>query len=205
MWGERRDLHLVHSRRLLRPQPGAASTASTIGEADRRKYEADSGVQSATAQERENRGRPRPRPAGRERRRLDSPARQPQFVSSAYFLRFKFDAGTYALVGRETLDGRRTSCASSTTRRSCSTRRSRAAIGPSAPTSGAGPNRSSRCASEVQRAAEQGVARHALDRARRRIRSSNTPSTTSARLSALSYRPRCRSAGWPRSRTLRPR
>jgi hypothetical protein len=32
--------------------------------------------------------------------------RQPQFVSSAYFLRFKFDAGTYALVGREQFEGR---------------------------------------------------------------------------------------------------
>lgn len=31
--------------------------------------------------------------------------RQPQFVSSAYFLRFTFDAGRYALVGREQLDG----------------------------------------------------------------------------------------------------
>ena len=31
--------------------------------------------------------------------------REPQFVSSAYFLRFKFEEGTYALVGRETLDG----------------------------------------------------------------------------------------------------
>jgi len=32
-------------------------------------------------------------------------SRQPQFVSSAYFLRFKFEEGKYALVGRETLDG----------------------------------------------------------------------------------------------------
>jgi hypothetical protein len=32
--------------------------------------------------------------------------RQPQFISSAYFLRFKFDAGTYALVGREMFEGR---------------------------------------------------------------------------------------------------
>src|SRR5262245_58429277 len=32
--------------------------------------------------------------------------REPQFVSSAYFLRFKFEEGHYALVGRETLDGR---------------------------------------------------------------------------------------------------
>jgi hypothetical protein len=32
-------------------------------------------------------------------------AREPQFVSSAYFLRFKFEDGKYAFVGRETLDG----------------------------------------------------------------------------------------------------
>jgi hypothetical protein len=31
---------------------------------------------------------------------------EPRFVSSAYFLRFTFDPGRYALVGRETLDGR---------------------------------------------------------------------------------------------------
>lgn len=34
--------------------------------------------------------------------------RQPQFISSAYFLRFKFEEGKYALVGRETIDGRDT-------------------------------------------------------------------------------------------------
>jgi hypothetical protein len=33
-------------------------------------------------------------------------SRQPQFISSAYFLRFKFEEGRYALVGREQLDGR---------------------------------------------------------------------------------------------------
>jgi hypothetical protein len=32
--------------------------------------------------------------------------RQPAFISSAYFLRFKFEEGKYALVGREQLDGR---------------------------------------------------------------------------------------------------
>lgn len=31
---------------------------------------------------------------------------EPNFVSAAYFLRFKFDPGRYALVGRETIDGR---------------------------------------------------------------------------------------------------
>jgi hypothetical protein len=33
-------------------------------------------------------------------------SRQPEFISSAYFLRFKFDQGRYALVGRESLEGR---------------------------------------------------------------------------------------------------
>jgi hypothetical protein len=32
--------------------------------------------------------------------------REPGFISSAYFLRFKFEEGKYALVGREKLDGR---------------------------------------------------------------------------------------------------
>jgi len=31
---------------------------------------------------------------------------EPQFVSAAYFLRFTFDPGSYALAGRETIDGR---------------------------------------------------------------------------------------------------
>jgi len=34
--------------------------------------------------------------------------REPEFVSSAYFLRFKFEQGRYAFVGREMLDGRET-------------------------------------------------------------------------------------------------
>jgi hypothetical protein len=32
--------------------------------------------------------------------------REPQFVSAAYFLRFKFEPGRYALVGREQYEGR---------------------------------------------------------------------------------------------------
>jgi hypothetical protein len=32
--------------------------------------------------------------------------REPQFVSAAYFLRFKFEPGRYALVGREPFEGR---------------------------------------------------------------------------------------------------
>jgi hypothetical protein len=32
--------------------------------------------------------------------------RQPQFISMTYFLRFKFEQGKYALVGKESIDGR---------------------------------------------------------------------------------------------------
>ena len=39
----------------------------------------------------------------RERRRNRE---EPRFVSAAYFLRFRFDPGQYALAGREQLDGR---------------------------------------------------------------------------------------------------
>ncbi|MEO8070809.1 MAG: hypothetical protein ABI652_05370, partial [Acidobacteriota bacterium] len=37
---------------------------------------------------------------------LVAQTRQPGFVDSAYFLRFKFEQGTYAFVGHETFDGR---------------------------------------------------------------------------------------------------
>ena len=51
--------------------------------------------------------RGRPMPCRRRRRRPDqADARSREFISSAYFLRFKFEEGKYALVGRETLDGR---------------------------------------------------------------------------------------------------
>jgi len=37
---------------------------------------------------------------------LIAQSRQPQFISTAYFLRFKFEQGKYALVGREQFDNR---------------------------------------------------------------------------------------------------
>jgi hypothetical protein len=48
--------------------------------------------------------RERRREARRSARGLDG--LEPRFVSSAYFLEFKFDPGQYALAGREQLDGR---------------------------------------------------------------------------------------------------
>jgi hypothetical protein len=86
----------------------------TIGEADRRKYESEFLDRQRRRERRWLRGRPAEeapdRSAGdRGTSSVDSLIRQtrePEFITSAYFLRFKFEEGKYALVGRESLDGR---------------------------------------------------------------------------------------------------
>jgi hypothetical protein len=90
----------------------------TVPESDRRKYEDD---YLRRAREREKRvadsggsadGDPDIRPIDNPpatqatMNGLVSQTRQPEFVNTAYFLRFKFEEGKYALVGRETFDGR---------------------------------------------------------------------------------------------------
>jgi hypothetical protein len=91
----------------------------TIGEADRRKYEADFLRREQARDRRRGRGSQAgdasdaaPGPAGapsdaaRDIDGLLRQTREPEFISSAYFLRFRFEEGKYALVGRETLDSR---------------------------------------------------------------------------------------------------
>jgi hypothetical protein len=84
----------------------------TIGEEDRRKGEAE---WLAIEERREKRRAERARRDAAETGAAASPpltedavrqALEPGFVSSAYFLRFKFDPGHYALAGREKLEGR---------------------------------------------------------------------------------------------------
>ena len=50
-----------------------------------------------------------------------SPIPTPRFVSEAYFMDFKFEAGNYYLAGREQLEGHDGAARSSTTRPGCST------------------------------------------------------------------------------------
>ncbi len=45
-------------------------------------------------------------PGGADLEQVMKLTREPQFVSAAYFLRFKFEPGRYAFVGREEYDGR---------------------------------------------------------------------------------------------------
>jgi hypothetical protein len=114
IWGERRD-YTWYIRDGFFVRSPLKFNGVTISEAERRKYEAD-------YLERQKRREQRSRSASASTERSpaadDAPrdvndvdglikqSREPQFISSAYFLRFKFEEGKYALVGRETLDGR---------------------------------------------------------------------------------------------------
>ncbi len=115
IWGERRDYTWFIRDGFFVRSPVKVNGA-TVGESDRRKAEAE---YLKRQQERESRGQSAmigigasgvviktPEDAPTDVDGLLTQTRQPGFVSSAYFLRFKFEEGKYALVGRETLDGR---------------------------------------------------------------------------------------------------
>ena len=125
MWGEQRDYTWFIRDGFFIRSPVKVDGA-TIGESQRRKAEDEYLVR---AKRRDARGRQSgPENAGRDSTGIgaiarpdnndngaEAPAtvdslirqsRQPQFVSSSYFLRFKFDEGRYALAGREMFEGR---------------------------------------------------------------------------------------------------
>lgn len=92
-----------------------AANGVTVGEGERRRYEAD---WLKRQQRRDERRRQRDAKAGTGETATAAPIdaasasdvlrqqSEPNFVSAAYFLRFKFEAGRYALAGKEQLDGR---------------------------------------------------------------------------------------------------
>ncbi len=105
LWGEQRDYSWFirdgfFIRSPLRVDGGAVS------ESDRRKAEDE---YLRRAQRRDARGRQADPAAAETPADVDGlirQVRQPQFVSSSYFLRFTFDEGRYALAGREQFEGR---------------------------------------------------------------------------------------------------
>jgi hypothetical protein len=124
LWGERRE-YTWYIRDGFFVRSPVKVNGVAVAEPERRKVEAD---YLKRQQARDRRVR-----AGEESGRTDAPdrgssgtaapqeptpatgtdvdallkqTRQPEFISSAYFLRFRFEEGKYALVGRETLDGR---------------------------------------------------------------------------------------------------
>jgi hypothetical protein len=122
LWGDRRE-YTWYIRDGFFVRSPVKFNGVTVSEEERRKFEADYLKRAQRMDERRgNRGQRPADPAIAEQPaagggRGDEPApesvesflkqtRQPGFVSSSYFLRFKFEEGKYALVGRETLDGR---------------------------------------------------------------------------------------------------
>jgi hypothetical protein len=96
IWGERRDYTWFLRDGTFVRSPLRVNGVE-IGDGERRKAEAE---YLRREQEREKRRRDRPEDP------LIGDPQAPQFVTSAYFLRFKFESGKYALVGREALEGR---------------------------------------------------------------------------------------------------
>jgi hypothetical protein len=122
LWGERRD-YTWYIRDGLFVRSPLKVNGVEIGDAERRKFEADYLKRQQEREKRAQRGTVAIGPSGVVVEPADQDAaaagaapasvdgllkqtRQPGFVSSAYFLRFKFEEGKYAFVGRETLDGR---------------------------------------------------------------------------------------------------
>ena len=120
LWGERRD-YTWYIRDGFFVRSPLKFNGVEISEGERRKFEADYLAQAKRRDQRRGRGSDQPNPPDR-RDPPDPPdqpdptsadvggllkqTRQPGFISSAYFLRFKFEEGKYALVGHESLDDR---------------------------------------------------------------------------------------------------
>jgi hypothetical protein len=99
IWGEHREYTWYIKNGFFVRSPIKVNGA-VVSDTDRQKYENDYLKRMQRREGRDGDSTPTDESA------LLSQARQPQFISSSYFLRFKFEPGHYALVGRETLDGR---------------------------------------------------------------------------------------------------
>jgi hypothetical protein len=111
LWGDQRDYTWFIRDGFFVRSPVKANGV-TVSEADRRKYE-DDFLRRAKAREKggADAGRGEPSASAQAPSTVEgliAQTRQPQFIDSAYFLRFTFEAGHYALAGRETIDGRET-------------------------------------------------------------------------------------------------
>jgi hypothetical protein len=107
VWGERRE-YTWYLRDGYFVRSPVKFNGVEISEAERRKFEADYLKRVQARDRRAARGQAPDAPADvpRDIDSLIRQTREPEFISSAYFLRFKFEEGKYALVGHETLDGR---------------------------------------------------------------------------------------------------
>jgi hypothetical protein len=119
LWGERRE-YTWYIRDGFFVRSPLTVNGATVGDGDRLKYE-DEFLKRAKGRDAAGRGAGAAGRAGAEAAAepqagatpassvegILAQTRQPQFIDSAYFLRFKFEPGHYALVGQETLADRR--------------------------------------------------------------------------------------------------
>ncbi len=109
LWGENRE-YVWYPRDGFFVRSPVRFNGETIGERDREKYEQDF---LGRARDREKRasekddGVPAAPPPPADVQNLLQQTREPTFVSSAYFLQFKFEPGRYGLVGPETIENRK--------------------------------------------------------------------------------------------------
>ena len=118
LWGDRRD-YTWYVRDGFFVRSPVRANGVTVPEDERRSYEKRFLQREET---RERRAKAREKEAAKKEGvepisvPADAPqvsdeallkqSREPEFISSAYFLRFKFEEGKYAFAGKETLDGR---------------------------------------------------------------------------------------------------
>ena len=102
LWGAQRE-YLWYPRDGFFVRSPVRFNGVAIGERDREKYEQEFLQRTRRRDERAKERGTEQAPADLES--LIQQTREPQFVASAYLLKFKFEAGRYALVGRETIDG----------------------------------------------------------------------------------------------------
>jgi len=121
IWGERRE-YTWYLRDGFFVRSPVKANGVTISEEERRRYEANFLRREEARERRRTQVGPvvvegsTPPPIERaaavegdaptDAQGLIRQSREPQFISSAYFLKFKFEEGKYAFVGRETVDGR---------------------------------------------------------------------------------------------------
>jgi hypothetical protein len=110
IWGEQRE-YLWYPRDGFFVRSPVRFNGVSIGERDRERYEQNFLKRAKAREERAKQGET----GGPSTEALPAPTdvqgfihqtRDPQFISSAYFLRFEFEGGRYALVGRETIEKR---------------------------------------------------------------------------------------------------
>jgi hypothetical protein len=118
IWGERREYSWFLREGYFVRSPTKVNGV-TVSEAERRQYEDEYLKRVKERDRRRGRGPGAAMGAPADNGAVLTPApptgspdnlivqvRQPEFIDSAYFLRFKFEQAKYALVGHETLEGR---------------------------------------------------------------------------------------------------